>query len=499
MIIRAINLSPNKRNFKANLAADVGASDPRASKKILITDKNGEKIYQVPRTFVNDSRDGFVSNDEFIKKDVNVNLKNYKIAMDKMTDDNEKVFRKFIEFLPGPISIDKQGIQRARMNNIKDDGGKGLTDIDLDSYRAQLIKRAKEMDIPVSPDLKCLFVKDAVGSAVGAGLALVNNGYADKLANGKFVTVIMPGGGCTIADLMPIDNDIYVKTTESAYNASVRRINGHIVRLGEIGATAKTVIRNYVNGLGIHDPGKVKTLQDLGKAEIATLNSFKVKIGYGENSTTEEIRSARRAEEAVNILVDTGYYEKILEGEGEDKTAVLYVKDDASSQTHVKNARYRAYDMFAQVMAEAVILKNNEEINTIILTGPLANGINQAIKEDSRFYNDYAQSSPEVFYRDKNGKIIPTDFTNLMSKDADSKPVIKDLKDLVLAKVDRYTGEHTTPNYLAKTNNLEIICDDKLKVADNTVAAKVLLDKNSGQISPDRTNWWKIPRSAFGL
>jgi hypothetical protein len=289
---------------------------------------------------------------------------------------------------------------------------------------------------------------------------------------------------------MPVDNHVLVKTTETAYNPSVKRINKQTVRLGDVGATAKTVIRNYAKGLGITDPAQIKSLQDLGKSEVATLNRIEI-VDVSDAKT----------QKAIGVLMGTGYYLKSHEKDeksGAEKI-VLSLKTDPETQDAVKNARWKVFKLYSEVAAQIGILKNNEEINTLVLTGPLTNGLDEAIRKDSAFYNKIAQNDLKCFNRDRHGDIVPTYFNKKMSQSVDGKPEVRDLKDLVLAKMDRYVGEHITPKHLADSNEFEIICDNRIKVPDNTVAGKVLLDNHSGRISQERGNWWRIPRNILGL
>jgi len=131
---------------------------------------------------------------------------------------------------------------------------------------------------------------------MGIAKILANHpNFKDKFNRGFYAVGVMTGGGFGSVDINVLnDNKVMIRTSESGHNLAFDPIEKKVLRLGKLGASAKCVIENYSEALGIKDENKLKALINTGDARIAT----------NEEITLKTDKDAI----AIETLLETGVY-----------------------------------------------------------------------------------------------------------------------------------------------------------------------------------------------
>lgn len=426
--------------FKHRLIVDVGASDPRGSIKILAQTDDGKDIFT--RTgYVNDKTNGFTSEKSFIEKITQIVLDSSKEAAEKAKQmgigKEEEKLTGLTLFLPGPIIEDEAII----MANLRKKDGNSLTNVDLSQIEANL--KNNTAGVKIDNDFKFIPTKDLGGTGIGIAKLLANHPvYADKLKEGSYIVGVMTGGGFGSVNMKVLDNRyMLIETSESSHNLAIDQDEKKITRLGKLGATAKGMIENYSSGLGLSTE-EANELLKTGKAQLATEKSIEL-----DNTKDKK---------AIDILINSGYYRTKNQN---DETTVLEIdSSDAGNVRKFKEARKQAIDEYADAVAQHAISKINEGANILVLTGPLALGLNKTIRENPK---EFGQNS---------------------------------LKGLIIQKIDNYIGSDLTCQKLRDAHKFDIVCSDDIKLANNTTGGNILLDDKT-RIIQRRGEWIILPIS----
>lgn len=451
----------NNTAFKSRYTFDIGASDPRASLKILVQDNSGNDLFEY-KGFVNDSTKGFEDNKDFIKKvarAVNVEelidadiesikvrskdpslspagaqklkdnlelLKKNKAILQKRSAE-EKKLTGFALLLPGTIS-EKTALF---MGNVKKTDGTALEDVNLKKVISEVKKQGK-VEIYDKFDLKKDFVpcKDLAGTGIGIATKVISHPeYGQRVGKGFYAVGVQTGGGFGAVDIK-FKQDVTkknamvdIETNECGHDLYFDMETGKEKRLGKLGASTSSVIENYAKTLGITNSDDLKALVNTGKAEMATQKEIKL--------------NSKEHEAAINVLTKTGVYE--ITGQNAEAT-MLKIKD-AEKFTQ---ASKRAINAYTETLARHAITRINRGANLYVISGPLAMGLNDRIKE-----------APEVFGEG-----------------------IKDMRDLMFQKIDKYVGDDFTCIRLRRKNRFDIVCDRAMSLDNNTSGGSLLIAKS---------------------
>lgn len=467
--------SKNKRknvSFQMRQTFDIGASDPRGTLKIRVQKDNGEDLFEY-KGFL--SEHGFKDNDDFtrrvatstdvealIAKDIesiesqlkDTNPKTCPVAIEKLTKKlNElKASREKLVNLPKSerqltgFALLVPGTLKERtvlfMANLKDLAGAPLQNVNLEQVLKEIEKQGK---VELAGDLRFLPCKDLAGTGIGIAKKVINHPvYGKRFGPGFSFVVVQTGGGFGAVNVLVEDEKakfVSIKTDESGHDRVYSRKTGKEERLGKIGASTSTVIENYSRELGITDPAELKALVATGKAEIATLQKVSL--------------STLKDSEAIKALLKTQVY-KIVSQNSEATT--LQVQD----LKRFAQGSKAAIESYADTLAIHAITRITRGTNLYVVSGPLAMGINDRIKE-----------IPELFGEK-----------------------VKDLRDLIFQGIDTRIKDDLTCNLLRKSNNFDIVCDKSMSVANNTFGGSLLLAGGSRDFAK-RGEWITISTSVL--
>lgn len=464
------NKIKNDLAFKSKLTFDIGASDPkRGSLKILVQDNNGKDLF-IYKGFVNNSAEGFKDNDHFISQVahatnveelINEDIKSLKIQMaDSTLSENavkklnekvetlqnnklilqnrsksERILTGFALLLPGTL----QQKTALFMANLKKTDGTSLEDVNLEKIIDEIrnqgkVKLAKNFNS--SKDfIPC---KDLAGTGIGIAKKILNHPeYGKRFDKGFYGVAVQTGGGFGAVDIKVKDDKfVEIETNEGGHDLVYDPVTGTQKRLGKLGASTSSVIENYAKKLGITGFSDIKALTDTGKAEMSTQKNLKLDTDKNSN--------------AIDILLKTGAYETVTHN---SETTTLRVKD---LETFAK-ASTAAISSYADAIASHAITRINRGANLYVLSGPLAMGLNDRIKE-----------SPELFGEG-----------------------IKDMRDLIFSKIDKLVGNDFTCNKLRDKNHFDIVCTKEMSIADNTSGGSLLLARKTSNFAR-RGEWITI-------
>lgn len=435
--------------FKHKIILDIGASSPRGSLKVLVTDDEGNDIFKKTGSYVNNTPNGFESPQDFTEKVIEI-IKNthqeaqsvilqgiesgkYKAGEEKLTDIGI--------FVPGTT----MGDSIAFMPNLKDKEEKSLKNVDFSNFKKSLLtKAATETGIEINKDnFGFVVTKDLGGAGIGIAQILAQR---NELHDGDYIMGIMTGGGFGSVDIKVKNNIVEVETSESSSYLTHDFINHKMEKLGRLGVTVKSHIGFYMKAIGL--PELTPLVLKAGDARIVTLNEM-----YIDNSNQELIDQIL----AKSKTVDGNHQFKIKRQEN-GKTVLMLDDSDTRFRAKMKRARVAAINNYADSVSLIAVNKINDCLNKIILVGPFAHGVNQYVIHN------------------------PNDF------DA------KDLPSLINNRIDSRIDEVDLPSSreLKKLYDLKVICDDSINFPDNTFAGYTITN-NKLKFVQNRGSWFSMP------
>jgi len=448
----------NKVSFGHKMIIDIGASDPRGTVKLLSTTDNDSVLF---------NNNGFLSNKNFESekdfidtvskyivnacKQAEAKVEELKKAGNPNVSDKDQELSNLAILVPGPVVNNKIAL----IANIKTSNGQSMQDVETMKIFNALINQAQKEHINISRDINYVVAKDLLGTGISLASILAKHPqYKDKIKQGDFFAVgIMTGGGFGSVNIKAKDQKtVEIEASENSHNLAVplsidnsHKPDGEIVRIGKLGATAKGMLENYAKTLGITSNDDINAIVNTGNARMATLIN---KDGKNSISLNKNLHN-----HAIKLLLDTGVY-KVKEEK--DNNITLELKNDTNSLEKHKKARLTAIQKYVDAIAWHTICKITEGANLLILTGPLANGINKTIMDLTE---------------------------NKMQ-----------LKDAIFNKINSLVGDDNTINKLRKEYDFDIVCGGEFMIENNTTCAKTLLDKSSVLAgSGKRADWISLP------
>lgn len=439
-------------SFKNKMTFDVGASDPRGTLKILVEDNEGNDLFEY-KGFVNDTTKGFKDENHFteriaralnvqklIKEDIKTataelegasesetkkltvkirDLENKQEILANQSPEERKITG-FTLLLPGTI----QRHFAILMANLRKTDGTSLKNVDLN----KVISNAKENEnVEFADKFDFIPAKDLAGTGLGVASKLINHPkYGPKLANGAkgfYAVAVQTGGGFGSVDIEFLsDTELMTKTNECSHDLFHDEETKTEKRLGDLGPNTKGVITNFAKELGVENEDDIKALVKTGMGQLAT--------------QTRVVLNKNKDNAAIKVLLNTGVYE--VENNGAE-TVTLSVKENNGYMVNFYSASKNAVNKYATAIALHVVTKINSGANLVILSGPLAMGLNKTVKEN-----------PEIYKA-------------------------KDLRELVLNKVSKRLGIDHTAESLRGSHEFDIVCDESLSVDNNTFGGSLLL------------------------
>lgn len=442
----------NDISFKNKMTFDVGASDPRGTLKILVEDNDGADLFEY-KGYVNDTTKGFKDEEHFVERiarAMNVqrlieeDAEKAKAELNGASEkESEKLEKKIKDLRSMQETLDSQSSEERKitgfalllpgtiqkhvailMANLRKTDGKSLENVDLD----KVISKAKENgDVELVDNADFIPAKDLAGTGLGVASRLINHPiYGPKLAHepkGFHAVAVQTGGGFGSVDIKFIsDTELMTETNECSHDLFHDEETKTEKRLGELGPNTKGVITNFAKELGIENEDDIKALVKTGMGQIATQPSI--------------ILNKAKDNAAIKVLLNTGIYEIANDG---SETMTLAVKQDNGNMINFYSASKTAINKYATAIALHAVTKINNGANLVILSGPLAMGLNKTIK-----------ANPEIFKAE-------------------------DLRELVLKKVEKRLGKDNTAKSLRISHEFDIVCDKDLSVDNNTFGGSLLL------------------------
>lgn len=433
---------PNRQNttFGSQYILDVGASYAGGNVKCRCTTDDGKDLF-VKKVHIKESTDGFDSKDEFTKGLANIvssSSNDVKKAISKLglspeEQAKEEKISGLCILIPGQVL----GKKALLMANLKTKDGKSLEKV----YLSDVVKNLKEnSEVQVSDDLNFVAAKDLAGTGRAIASKLANSPeYGHRFekseinnpdGDGKFkACAVMTGGGYGSVDIKVADDkNVIIETSESSHNLSIDKETKTIERIGKLGASKNSIIENFAEKMGYSSPRQIDFLCKTGNAMMVTQE--KIKLDKENHS------------QAINIFTQYGDY-NIVDDDGKEVTLELNSSDPNTLKTF-KDARKYAVEEYADAIAQSAIPKVNAGFNLMILTGPMAIGLDKTIKENQ---GEFEQPS---------------------------------LSDMVMSKLDSYIGHDYTCKKLMEAHNFKVVCDNEFNIPDNTEGGEEFLKDKKG-------------------
>ncbi|OGI17405.1 MAG: hypothetical protein A2287_01245 [Candidatus Melainabacteria bacterium RIFOXYA12_FULL_32_12] len=441
-------------SFGHKIAMDFGASDPRGTAKITSQLENNDvlNLNKDEKLYIINQKNGFESANHLISGVTELAINTAKEALEniKRANNNTKLAPNEEEltsvdmFFPGPVIGEEDPDTHIITNkialiaNYRDKDGESLENININDIEKALREKAEIAGIPLSQNFKLRVFKDLAGTGMAISEKLSNHPkYGEDIKQGRFHgAAIITGGGL---GMVRIDcdepNRIMQETSEAGHDMSMDTFKVNEERVGKVGATVSTVIKNFAEELAVLN--KAGQRSNIRKSDIEAL----IKTGNATIATKKEIKlNLPNDEEAKEVLMKTGIYEEI-------KPDVLKVKNTPEADSRFKNARKRAVIQYADALAKVTIPLINRGVSVLVLTGPLAKGVRDIVAQNA---SDFTSQNP---------------LSNLN---------IKSLSDLIKDRINYLTSHDNTIQKLLKCNGLNIECGGEFQIADNTTGAKVI-------------------------
>jgi hypothetical protein len=471
----------SKRNevaFKSRLVIEGGGSNKKlGSLKELVQTNSGQDLFTITGT-INDDPKGFHGNDHFnkliadaadVQKHLERDIKNYKkqIQEDHMLPEEEKKVKsklaeteknlktwnelpskekpitKLALLLPGTI----RGKVASFLPNLLKTDGNRLEGVKLCGSIREMRKRnllAKTFD--TQKDFVPL--KDLGATGVEIASLIVNNPiYSKKATKGFFAVAVHPGGGFGSVDIRFREGGkrITMETNESGHDRYFDPRTGKESRLGEMGASVGSVIENFATKFGIKNNDDIQALRATGNAMMVTQSKISLK-------TANDAK-------AIEALLNTGAYKVINRN---TMKTVLKLKDTETERFN--QATKSAIDSYAYAISVHANQKIDMGANLLVVSSPLTMGLNDQIKKNPSMFDG-----------------------------------VKDMRELILKKIDEKIGADQSCSRLIKDNNFDVICDAQMSIKDNTKGGALIL---AGKTSFERRGEWievsrKVLRNAL--
>ena len=421
-----INFNPSlymaaKPAFKSNITFDIGGSQREGSCKIYYASTPKDELIYKENTTVNDlGNSKFKNSDDFInqiiKKIGRIQRDNKKVIKEKGYPVEENALKNVAIFIPSYTSKDFAFY----LPNHRNFDNKPLKDLDFSNFK----ERLEANGIEVSPDMKFKVLQDAMGT----GLAMTKRLYQlGMLSAGKYYTACITGGGCGISNIEVVDKDkVIVKSSGSSYLSQSLSLQ----KVSRAGASAPAIIENFCRAMGFNDE-LIDDIKACHKAEFTMTET----TTYPKNIKTEKLRE---------LLLDTQKFELVDDNKD---SFTIKIKDEYKEKYNI--ARRNAIDKYCLALARLAIIKKTEGSNGMIITGTLANAVNEAAK-----------------------------------------------KSYGIGVAD-WTMQHLTQSFnsyeldkMQKTYNFQVMCDDRFFIDNNTECKELV--HIAEFVNPERGNWLKI-------
>lgn len=423
-------LSVNKINFGHKIFIDSGASKPeQGSLKITVTsDENPSNVIFSSKEINDDNfkivcPKGFSSTQDYIGGICSRILETYDYVADRMGNlsEEDKKLTGIVLYVPGPVI--NNNVKSFANLKIKGTDDK-ISNVDFNEIDSYL----KAKNINISDRFKLIATNDILGAGTGVAKFMANNSeYKDMFKEGFYGAIFMTGGGFGVCYIEHKGDNVEIKTSESGHNSSI----SPNMSLEKYGASAPALIHNYAKALNL-DKEDLKKFMNLGNAMFTTDYPVRLKS------------------EQADLLLKTGLFE-VVENSG-DKVGIAL--KGVTKQAH-DVASKTAVETYIRSLAQLAASKVNEGVNSIILTGPLAKGINK-----------YINDNPELFCNQNLEKLITDETKSFLDE---------------------------TGKTMANLYDFRIISDIDIK--DNTVGGNLLLDGKF--IGDKRGNWFSLPVNAL--
>lgn len=309
----------NNVSFGHKIIVDNGASKPNNGtlKISVISDVTGEEIYSYRGEVC---PEGFKNNDDYIQgiiRGIQETLANCSDKIKTLTRKDRKLSG-IVIYSPGATINNQAPI----IPNLKLLGTQtSLTNINYNGILSKLRAFLSKLGIKIRWGCKLMATNDMIGAGAAIAKQLLDNPAFKEGYNALF---LMAGGGLGVGEINHMGKNVLVKTSESGHI----NVFGTNHSLESYGASAKALIRNYAEALG------------LGQAE------------------TEK-------------LIKAGDAKRVLE---------------AASDPAKKDAVKVAVERFIEAISIISANKVTEGVNSVILTGPLTNGIKDFVEREKDLF-----------------------------------------------------------------------------------------------------------------
>lgn len=406
-------------SFGHKIIIDSGASRPHhgSLKLSILSDETNAEIYSYNGVLC---PEGFKKDEDYIQGFARQIADSFEKSADKIKrlSPADRELTGVVIYAPGAIVNNFNAV----LTNLKKLGtNEPLKNIDYEKIPPIIRNLLAAKGGKVSDGFKLMATNDMIGAGASISQQLAKN---PNFKEGYSAAYLMAGGGLGVGQIEHNGENVLIKASESGHIS----VFGQNKSLEEYGASVRALIRNFAQEAGLKSEDTEKLVK-LGNAKIIQ----PVIVADSEHE--------------IQTLTESGLF---------DSVAKNSFKLKGISEEVRRKASVAAIQKFIEAVSILGANKVNEGVNTVILTGPLTKGVEEAVKNQADLFQH------------------------------------KDFKTLVMGEINSLLDD--MGKNVAKLYNFDLITH--IEVPNNNVGGSLLLQ---GKFIGGKTrgNWLSIPAAAL--
>lgn len=338
-------------SFGHKIIIDSGASKPHhgSLKLSILSDETNAEIYSYNGVLC---PEGFKKDADYIQGFARQIADSFEKAGDKIKrlSPADRELTGVVIYAPGAIINNFNAI----LTNLKKLGtNEPLKNIDYEKILPILRNLLSAKGGKVSDGFKLMATNDMIGAGASIAQHLAKK---PDFIEGYSAAYLMAGGGLGVGQIEHNGENILIKASESGHIS----VFGTNKSLEEYGASVRALIKNFAKEAGLNNQDTEKLVK-LGNAKII-----------------QPVIIASSEQEAKS-LVESGLFEAV----GRNGFKLKGVSAEVQ-----RKASFAAIQKFIESIAILGANKVNEGVNSVILTGPLAKGVDEAIRKQAALFKN---------------------------------------------------------------------------------------------------------------
>lgn len=338
-------------SFGHKIIIDSGASKPNhgSLKLSILSDETNAEIYSYNGVLC---PDGFKKDEDYIQGFARQIADSFEKSADKIMrlSPADRELTGVVIYAPGAIVNNFNAV----LTNLKKIGtNEPLRNIDYNKIPAFLRNLLAAKGGKVSQDFKIMATNDMIGAGASIAQHLVKT---SNFQEGYSAAYLMAGGGLGVGQIEHNGEDVLIKASESGHIS----VFGTNKSLEEYGASVRALIHNFAQEAGLRSEDTEKLVK-LGNAKIIQPTII------------------ASSEQEAKALSESGLFDTVAK----NSFKLRGISDEVQGR-----ASFAAIQKFIESISILGANKVAEGVNSVILTGPLAKGVEEAIGKQAALFGN---------------------------------------------------------------------------------------------------------------